>query len=137
MKWLGARQFARTPTTATLVATMAVLIPLMARSQQEVEPTWFDPWAGSHPTSARPARVQAADHQDNNHAASSLTNRHKGKEEVRGRHVAMPHARVNLPERTNASYRIDSGRRAYEFTFAGLDVQLGFPPEIRRLVEHI
>jgi hypothetical protein len=47
---------------ATLFWTMTGPALLAARSQQEVDPTWYDPWV-AHSTSVSPAQGRTANHQ--------------------------------------------------------------------------
>jgi len=47
---------------ATLFGTMAGPALLAARGQQEVDPTWYDPWA-AHSTILGPAQGRTANHQ--------------------------------------------------------------------------
>lgn len=84
MRQLCGNGLARMLVTALLLGMIAVPVPLVARSQQEIDPTWFGPWAESHPAGARPSKAHAPDHRNNNSTAVALTGRHKAKKEVRG-----------------------------------------------------
>jgi hypothetical protein len=45
-----------------LFGAMAVTFLLPAYGQQEVNPTWYNPWADQNPVVARSAQPQAASH---------------------------------------------------------------------------
>jgi hypothetical protein len=63
MRRLKDRRLARMlALAATLFGTMAGPALLAARAQQEVDPTWYDPWA-AHSTIVSPAQGRTTNHQ--------------------------------------------------------------------------
>jgi|HubBroStandDraft_6_1064221.scaffolds.fasta_scaffold26805_3 hypothetical protein len=48
--------------SAMLFGAMAVTFLLPAYGQQEVDPTWYNPWAAQNPMVAHSAQPQAASH---------------------------------------------------------------------------
>jgi hypothetical protein len=48
--------------TATLFAAMVTTLPLPAYGQQEVDPTWYNPWAAPNAVAVHPAQPPVTIH---------------------------------------------------------------------------
>jgi hypothetical protein len=74
---------------ATLLGAMALpMLMVPAYGQQEIDPTWYDPWPAATKTAAQPTAAKAADSKNHRKVTAASVQQRKSKLRAHAAHPA-------------------------------------------------